>query len=79
TGHTFTHDGQPIQHCVFDGSNYSNPDGSARSLGRSILNSANAVVLMPRQALDPGEEYCFTARSKGVTVGACFIVDPNAG
>ena len=79
TNHSFTtHDQQPVDHCVFDGTDYQNPDGNARSLGRSILDGANAVVVMPDQPLQPGEQYCFSVTSRGVTADACFTVDPNA-
>lgn len=76
--HSFTHNGEPLPYCVFDGTDYSNPDSSARNLGRSILAGANAVVIMPETGLWPGEEYCFTVRSSGVTQDSCFTVDPNA-
>ncbi len=75
---TFTTGGAPLAHCVFDGTDYSNPDANAQSLGRSILRSANAVVVMPRNGLWPGEEYCFTVESRGVEVSSCFTVDANA-
>ena len=79
TNHTFTTgDQQPVDHCVFDGTDYKNPDGNARNLGRSILGGANAVVLMPDEPLLPGEQYCFSVTSRGVTTDACFTVDPNA-
>ena len=79
TNHSFTtFDQQPVDHCVFDGTDYKNPDSNARNLGRSILDGANAVVLMPDQPLQPGEQYCFSVTSRGVTADACFTVDPNA-
>lgn len=79
TNHSFTtFDQQPVDHCVFDGTDYANPDSNARNLGRSILDGANAVVLMPDQPLLPGERYCFSVTSRGVTADACFTVDQNA-
>jgi len=76
--HSFTRNGESLPHCVFDGTDYANPDSNARSLGRSILAGASAVVIMPETGLWPGEEYCFTVRSNGVTQESCFTVDANA-
>ena len=73
-----TGSGAPLSHCVFDGTDYSNPDGDAQSLGRAILRGANAVVVMPESGLWPGEEYCFSVESRGVQASACFTVDDNA-
>ena len=67
-----------MQPCVFDASNYVNNDSSAHSLGRAILNSANDVVVMPKLALTPGEDYCFSLTSGNESVNTCFTVDSNA-
>ncbi len=75
---SFTLNGAPLTKCVFDGTNYSNPDSSSQSLGRQILKSANAVVVMPKAPLTPGETYCFSVNSRNESVSSCFTVDPNA-
>ena len=75
---SFTHNGSTLSHCSFDGTTYANGDGSARSLARSILNGANAVVVMPEAPLAPGESYCFSVDSGNETVSSCFTVDANA-
>lgn len=50
-------EGTPLDHCVFDESTYRNRSGADQQLGRRILNSRDAVVLIPRQPLRPGARY----------------------
>ena len=57
TDHSLTTAGQPVEHCVFDETSYVNPDNTAQALGRGILGSRNAVVLVPRTPLTPGAQY----------------------
>jgi uncharacterized protein YkwD len=57
TSHSFLKGGAPVDHCIFDQTNYSNPYPSLQSMARSILNSRDAVVLIPRAPLVPGETY----------------------
>ena len=75
---TFTHDGDELPFCVFDGSDFRSDDSAAQQTGRAILSSTNTVVLMAEEALTPGERYCFSVRSRGESVRSCFRVDPNA-
>jgi hypothetical protein len=49
--------GVPVDHCAFDETSYRNPDGSLQSLGRSILDGRDAIVVMPRERLVPGSVY----------------------
>ena len=53
----FQHGNKKLEHCLIDGTNYANPDEAARDLGRSILSNSNAIVLIPRNPLTPGETY----------------------
>lgn len=46
-----------IDHCVFDASTYRNRDGAQQRLGRAILASRGAIVLIPRKPLRPGATY----------------------
>jgi len=57
TSSQVTLDGQPLEHCTFSEADYTNPDGSAQSLGRSILRERGAVVLVPRAPLQAGKRY----------------------
>jgi len=54
TAHQLLRDGTPVAHCVFDETTYTHPDSAQRSLGRAILNSRDAVVILPRDPLGPG-------------------------
>jgi len=44
----------------------------------SFQSLGATVVVMPRQALQAGETYCFSVTSRGEQVSSCFAVDPNA-
>jgi hypothetical protein len=46
--------GAPIPFCEIDGNNYTNPDPTYQLIGRGVLSSYNAVVLLPRDPLVPG-------------------------
>lgn len=61
--------------CSFDAGTYRNPDGAHRDLGRGILASGNAVVLMPVDRLDDGGQYCYRIRTDQGSVDGCFDVD----
>ena len=71
---SFSRDGSPLDHCVFDGSDYDNPDSAAEDLGRNILSSRNAVVLMPRSKLLSGATYDVSITSGGQVFAWSFTV-----
>ena len=47
----------PLEHCVFDEGTYRNRDAAQQQLGRRILASRNAIVLIPRAPLRSGFRY----------------------
>lgn len=66
------------EHCVFDETNYTNPDSSAQSLGRSILNSRDAIVIMPREPLVSGARYTVSITVNGTEYTWSFTaLDPS--
>lgn len=67
TSSTFSANGQPLEHCVFTEATYTNGDGSAQSLGRSVLGSRDAVVLVPRAPLVSGTTYTASLTVNGST------------
>ncbi len=67
TAHSFTQGTTPLEHCVFDETNYTNPDSSTQSTGRSILNSRDAIVLIPRAPLTAGATYTVSITTNGQT------------
>jgi hypothetical protein len=78
TAHSFTQDGTPLDHCVFDETSYTNPNGSLQSVGRSILNARDAIVLIPRQPLTRGASYTASITVNGQTHTWTFTVSSTA-
>ncbi len=75
SGHALWRDGVPVEHCVFDETTYRNPkDSTQESLGRAILNSRDAVVLIPRDPLNPGSRYTVSLTVNGQTYTWSFSV-----
>jgi hypothetical protein len=64
TAHSFSANGQALAHCVYDETSYS---GDYPDLGRSVLNSRDAVVLIPRQPLTAGVTYTVSITANGRT------------
>jgi hypothetical protein len=78
TASSFTRAGLPLEHCVFTEATYTHPDGAAQSLGRAILNTRDAVVLVPRAPLSPGATYSASITANGVTRSWSFTIADNA-
>jgi uncharacterized protein YkwD len=55
--HYLVEDGKIIDHCVFDETSYTNPDSKDQEEGRRILNYRDAIIMIPRQPLNPGSRY----------------------
>ena len=70
TDHSFSQDGQELEHCVFDETSYVNPDN--QDTGRHLLDSRDAVVLMPRKPLEVGKAYTVRIVVNGQTVSWTF-------
>lgn len=66
TDHSFSQGGQELEHCVFDETSYVNPDN--QDTGRHLLDSRDAVVLMPRKPLEVGKTYTVRMVVNGETV-----------
>lgn len=47
----------PLEHCWFTESTYRNPSSEEQALGRAVLGSRDAVVIIPRQPLRNGVTY----------------------
>lgn len=50
-------DGRAVESCAISETSYRNPDANTQALGRAILNDRDAVVIIPRQPLEPGKTY----------------------
>ena len=65
TGHTLSRNGTGVESCVFDGTDYENPDQDTEDLGRAVLGGRNAIVLMPKAPLLSGATYDVSITSNG--------------
>ncbi|HAT14282.1 MAG TPA: hypothetical protein DCS91_12575, partial [Microcoleaceae bacterium UBA11344] len=90
TAHSFSRGGTPLEHAVFDETNYINPKngvleaygpGSSakddQDVGRSGLDSQDTVLLVPRDPLLPGETYTASITANGKAYTWSFTVGPK--
>ena len=78
TDHAFFEGGTPLEHCVFDETSYTHPsDGTQQSVGRRVLDSRDAVVLLPRHPLVEGHTYTASITANGNTYRWHFTVGPR--
>jgi len=54
-----------LEHCVFDETNYTNPNSSTQNTGRWILNTRDAIIIMPKHPLEPGKTYTVAITTNG--------------
>ncbi len=78
SAHSFMQGSTNLDHCIFDETNYYNPNSGSQDLGRSVLNSRDAIVLIPRSPLTPGASYTVSITSNGATYGWTFTVSSAA-
>jgi hypothetical protein len=63
--HSLLRGSEPVEHCAFDASSYTNADGFVQERGRNGLKAFGAVVIIPRMPLTPGERYTVTVTAQG--------------
>lgn len=63
-----------LLHCVFDGSNYVNPDSGTQSTGRAVLSGRNAIVLIPKAPLKSNKAYDVSITVGGNPISWSFLV-----
>lgn len=78
TAHSLTSGGVAIEHCTYSETNYTNPDASTQDLGRAVLGSRDAIVIIPRQPLARGVSYTVSVTANGVTTTWSFTVSATA-
>jgi len=54
-----------LEHCVFDETNYTNPNSSTQNTGRWILNTRDAIIIMPKRPLEAGKIYTVSITTNG--------------
>jgi len=74
TAHSFSHGETLLEHCVFDETSYVNPDTSQQRSVRRILDGRDAVVIIPRDPLEPGEQYTVSVSVDGTPYTWSFSV-----
>jgi len=65
---------EALEHCVFDESTYRNRNAAEQQLGRSVLASRNAIVVIPRKPLQPGPSYRVVIDVNGSRIDWTFSV-----
>jgi uncharacterized protein YkwD len=68
--------GVPLEHCVFTGATYVNPDAASQQSGRGILTSRGAVVLVPKVPLPGGTTYTASVTANGQAHAWSFTIAP---
>jgi hypothetical protein len=72
-------DTQLLEHCVFDETNYFNPNAGLQQAGRSILNQRDAIVILPRDPLAIGKTYSVEIIVNGEVISWDFSTVPPPG
>jgi hypothetical protein len=66
-----------LEHCVIDETNYINPISSTQNTGRWILNTRDAIIIMPKDPLEPDKTYSVSITSNGIPYQWSFATDDN--
>jgi uncharacterized protein YkwD len=74
TDYRFSTDGSTLPACLFDETSYVNPESGTQSLGRAVLNSRDAIIIMPRDPLVSGQDYDVSVTVNGSNVAWSFSV-----
>lgn len=65
---------QLLEHCVFDERSYMNDDAAQQALGRAVLDTRDAVVIIPRRPLRYGSTYRVIVEEGGRRIDWTFGV-----
>jgi len=77
SSYSVSKDGMTLEACSFDETNYTNSNGSMQRLGRQVLGSRNAVVIMPKEPLTDGT-YTVSITTNGETHTWSFLVGEDS-
>ena len=78
TAHIFKQGGKALAHCIFDETNYKNPNHDDQALGRASLDQADMIVIMPRAPLERGKTYTVSITTGGKKYTWSFKVAASA-
>ncbi len=76
--HAFRRGNVALEHCVFDETSYTNESPEMEWWGRNLLNARDAVILVPRDPLEPGSTYTVSLTVNGATYTWSFTVEGRA-
>ncbi|HRA19330.1 MAG TPA: PASTA domain-containing protein [Anaerolineae bacterium] len=79
TAASLTANDRAAAHCVFTEDTYVNPDSGLQALGRDILATRDAVVLIPIEPLKFGRSYAVSLTVDGTSYAWSFRADKNSG
>ncbi len=74
TAASLTANGSPLQICHYNETNYTHPDPTMQNIGRFILNSRDAIVIMPRNPFIVGQSYTASITANGQTTTWSFVI-----
>jgi hypothetical protein len=78
SAHSFTANGSPLEHCIFNAQTYTNSDESQQKAAQGNLKLMGAVVLVPRAQLSPGNTYTVSITAGGRSHSWSFSVRSKA-
>jgi hypothetical protein len=76
TGSWLMDGNRKLAHCIFDETNYRNRNQAEQRQGRGVLDSHDAIVLVPRSPLKPGRSYRVMIDANGQRIDWTFRVSP---
>lgn len=68
----------PRESCEFDENNYQNSDSNSQNLGRAVLSTRDAIVIVPRLPLTPGATYTVSVTANSQVYTWSFAVSVSA-
>jgi hypothetical protein len=74
TSHSLKTNGSDLEHCVFGEADYVNKNASDQNLGRLVLGSRDAIILIPRNPLVWGNTYDVSVTANDTTYNWSFTV-----
>ncbi len=72
SAYSLSEDGEAVEVCEFDHTNYTNPDEEAQAWARRGLQYFSAIVLVPRAPLVAGKSYAVSITTDGRTYAWSF-------
>jgi len=75
---TLSENGAQIETCAYDATTYANPDGAQQTRSREVLHAYGAVVVIPKNPLQPGHQYTVSIVADAQPYTWSFSVAPDA-